>query len=172
MEPYQQIGTFGRPHGLHGELKLLIEPGFEAVLDEVGVVFVGNALHPLPHFVQHIREGNQILIKLEDVNSREEAELFKAKAVYLKASELEMTPAEEEYDSPYQSWEGYVLLDKELGRVGIIEEVRELPFQYVAVLSYAEGEVLIPLHENLILATDDQKKEILMDLPEGLLDLK
>jgi 16S rRNA processing protein RimM len=46
-----------------------------------------------------------------------------------------------------------------------------MPQQEIAVVVYQNKEVLIPLNEKLIVSIDEDKKVILMDLPEGLLTL-
>ncbi len=45
-----------------------------------------------------------------------------------------------------------------------------MPQQEMAFLDYKGAEVLIPLNVQLIVSINEEKQEILMDLPEGLLD--
>ena len=63
------------------------------------------------------------------------------------------------------------MIDKEVGEVGVIEEILDMPQQEMTLIRYKKREVLIPLNEELILEIDEKKKQVMVDLPEGLLDL-
>jgi ribosomal 30S subunit maturation factor RimM len=41
----------------------------------------------------------------------------------------------------------------------------------MALIKYENRDVLVPLNAHFILKLDDAKKEIYLDLPEGILDL-
>ena len=55
--------------------------------------------------------------------------------------------------------------------MGLIEDVREYPQQFLASIQYQEKEVLIPLNEAFIVEIDKTKKLLILDLPDGLLEL-
>lgn len=55
--------------------------------------------------------------------------------------------------------------------IGIIHTVLQTPGQTLAQILHNENEILIPLNEDWIQSIDHNKKVILMDIPEGLLDL-
>jgi 16S rRNA processing protein RimM len=61
--------------------------------------------------------------------------------------------------------------DKTTGPAGVITEVVEMPQQEMAFVLHHGREVLIPLNESLIISIDRENKTLLMDLPEGLLDM-
>jgi 16S rRNA processing protein RimM len=46
-----------------------------------------------------------------------------------------------------------------------------MPQQEMAFVIHNGREVLIPLNESLIVSVDRENKTLLMDLPEGLLDM-
>ncbi len=53
-------------------------------------------------------------------------------------------------------------------KVGVIDRVEEYPQQLMAVVRHPEkGELLIPLHEELIHSVEADK--IIMNLPDGLI---
>ena len=68
-------------------------------------------------------------------------------------------------------YQGFLLVDKELGEIGVIEEVLELPQQEMAVVKKEGKEVMIPLNDTFVKGIDRTKKRIDVELPEGLLDL-
>ena len=59
----------------------------------------------------------------------------------------------------------------ELGDIGIIDEVVEMPEQFMAFLSYQEKEVMVPLNEFFIQDIDPENKIILMELPDGIFNI-
>nr|MCE2704432.1 16S rRNA processing protein RimM [Terrimonas sp.] len=58
--------------------------------------------------------------------------------------------------------------DKE---IGLITEVIEQPQQLVCKVFIQEQEVLIPLHEDTLLSIDHAAKKVIVQLPDGLLDI-
>jgi 16S rRNA processing protein RimM len=65
---------------------------------------------------------------------------------------------------------GYMLYDKEQA-LSEIREVIEQPHQVLAKIIYKEKEMLIPINEAFIVKMDAKHKKIILDLPEGLLDI-
>ncbi len=172
MEQLVKIGYAQKPHGLNGEIKVFVEEMYEEDFDLCDTVFFNIKGKQLPYFVESIRIGNATIVKFEDVDSKEKAmeiqgkELSIRKVDILDADERTL-PASENYTY----LQGYLLLDEEIGQIAIIEEVIDMPQQEVAAVTYQEKEVLIPLHPSLIVNIDKDKKEILMNLPVGLLTL-
>ncbi len=68
-------------------------------------------------------------------------------------------------------WVGFTISDSELGVLGMIVQVKELPGQDLALVEYNGKMVSIPLAEELMLHIDLDKKEVVLNLPLGLLDL-
>ena len=63
------------------------------------------------------------------------------------------------------------MIEKTLGIIGEILEVREMPSQFMAILEIKEKVVFVPLVDLFILETNKKKRTILMELPEGIFDL-
>jgi 16S rRNA processing protein RimM len=172
MEEYRRIGQVKKPHGLHGEVKLFLEPGYESLLEEVKAIFLGEPTAPLPYFIEHFRQGASLILKLEEVDNRETAELLRGKDLYLRESDVLHLEPRMESSTSLVPWKGWELIDQDLGSLGPIREIREYPFQVMAVVEKDEKEILIPLVEELILEVREEEGQILMNLPEGLLDLQ
>ncbi|MBU3715061.1 MAG: 16S rRNA processing protein RimM, partial [Ferruginibacter sp.] len=65
---------------------------------------------------------------------------------------------------------GYTLYDEE-HLIGEIIEVIEQPHQILCAILYKGKEALIPMHEENLLKIDKKKKQVIVQLPEGLLDI-
>ena len=168
---YTQIGFTKKTHGVAGELKVFVEEHLEDIFLEADRVFLEIRGNKQPYFIETIRGGGDLIVKFEDVKNREDAIPLQSKAVFLPASEV---PADLEPEAPpmaYARVTGYLLVDATAGDIGAVEEVLEMPQQEMAVVHYQGREVWVPLNPQFVRSIDDAGRKVLVDLPEGLLDL-
>ncbi len=169
---YIQIGFTRKTHGIHGELKAAIEAPFEEIFFEVERVFLEIKGIKQPFFIKTIRGGGELIVGFEDVRTREDALRLQSRPIFLPESEVPPALMEAQRAArPYEHFIGYLLIDQQIGPVGIIQEVIEMPHQEMAVVLYQNREVFIPLAEAFMVSTDEAQKQLVMDLPEGLLAL-
>lgn len=167
MSAMVQIGSIRKPHGLKGELKIQIDDRYLEIFLQSGVVFLEEAGQYLPYFVSEVKGERGEIIKFEDIDSREAAESLHGAAIYLKEE-----VAGKAEPQGFEAWVGFEISDPDGEKTGMITEVREYPQQWMAVVETLKGkEVLIPLVDNFILEANKETKTIVMDLPEGLMDL-
>lgn len=122
--------------------------------EPVFIVFDGLAV---PFFILDLRRkgSSRAVIHLNDVGSLKDAEELVGRWIYLEG---------EEQEDEVTDLSGWTLLDK--GReVGVITGVEPIPGNLCIYL----GDVLIPLHEDLILSCDPGSRRIDLDIPDGLL---
>ena len=81
------------------------------------------------------------------------------------------TSATEPSFKTIQMYEGFTIVDQGIGLIGIIEEVIEYPQQDMAFLNYKDKEVMIPLNDTIVIGINEAEKQLLVDLPHGILDL-
>ncbi|MGZ8544938.1 MAG: ribosome maturation factor RimM, partial [Flavisolibacter sp.] len=55
--------------------------------------------------------------------------------------------------------------------LGIIREVIEQPHQLLCRIEYKNNEAYIPLHEETLVKIDNRKKQVIVALPPGLLEI-
>lgn len=169
---YIQIGFTRKTHGIHGELKAAIEAPFEEIFLKVERVFLEIKGIKQPFFIKTIRGGGELIVGFEDVCTREDALRLQSRLIFLPESEVPPALMEAQQAArPYEHFIGYLLIDQQIGPVGIIQEVIEMPHQEMAVVLYQNREVFIPLAEAFMVSTDETQKQLVMDLPEGLLTL-
>ncbi len=172
MEDLVKIGYVAKPHALKGELKVSIEEAYEELFFDLDVVILNIKGQQIPFFVESIRGGNELIVKFEDVDNKEKALEISSKEIFIRQSDL---PEDFEYISEgeldYAYLEGYELFDKTLGFIAKIEEVLDMPQQEMALIVYKNKDVLIPLNDDYIIAEDEERKTIMLDIPDGLLDL-
>ncbi|MEM8583048.1 MAG: hypothetical protein AAGF87_02205 [Bacteroidota bacterium] len=159
------IGKLLRPHGLQGEIKALLDEGYEDDLLQAGSFLAGQP--PVPLFIESFRGGGALILKLEGIDSREAVQVFAQAAIQLPEDRISDRPAE--VQNPMLQLVGYTIQAEGYPELGPIEEVLDLPQHYLAQLVYEERVVLIPLHEDLVITKNEARKVLHMNLPEGLL---
>jgi len=173
MQNYILIGNTRKSYGIKGEMKLKIDETYLEDIFKLQVLFLKINGKQVPYFVESVRVGNALLIKFEDINSPEETISIASKEIY--AREADLIPEEdrtiEVEGLEFERFKGYTITDVEKGRVGVIKDIVEYPQQELAVVEYKKREILIPLNQKLIESIDESKKVLVLNLPEGLLDL-
>jgi 16S rRNA processing protein RimM len=166
---FTAIGHTEKPHGINGELKLNVQEAYYSVLPDIDILFLNIKGKPTPYFIEDLRGGTKLILKLEEIDSREAALAISSQEVLVRTSDL---PTIEDLSNvQFSRLLGFVVHDKHEGEIGSIKEIVTLPFQEMAAIDYQEREILLPLHKNMIVKIDKAQNTILMDLPEGILAL-
>lgn len=166
MNKLIEVGKIGKPHGLLGEMHFI--PVDDAVLDYItpGEYLMAKGL---PYQLSTIRNANSLLIKFKEISDRTGAELLRgANVQVLWSAELE----EAIHYAMNDPLVGFTIIDHATQQpVGDIIDVVEMAAQLLAVVQYDNREILIPIHDDLIISEDVKKRTLVMNLPDGLLDL-
>lgn len=163
------IGYITKTKGLKGEVQLYFE--FDAYEDlDLDVVFADMNGKMVPFFVESYKlyPNSTGLFYFDDIDHIDKAQVLVKKKMYLPLTKM---PERDEDDFTYNDLKDYIVSDETKGELGKIIEINEYPQQFVATLVYQEKEILFPLNEDIIVEIDEEEKTLLVDLPEGLLDL-
>jgi 16S rRNA processing protein RimM len=171
MTDYTEIGYTQKTHGVKGELKFFVEDPYWEIVLEKKRVFLDIKGIKVPYFIQEVRGAEGNIVQFEEVPNREAALSLQSRKMFLLSSEIPDDLEIEEEGLEYAYLQGYLLTDEHAGKVGIIEEILDMPQQEMAFLKYNGREILIPLNDQLIVRIDESKREILMDLPDGILEV-
>jgi 16S rRNA processing protein RimM len=166
---YFFIGKFVAVHGLKGELLLKHELGKKTSLKGLQAIFVEEKKGSfLPWFVEYAKakSAEEVYLKLEGVDTREAAMKLAQKKAWLQESDFKKMAAK---SSPVNLL-GYLIVDHG-NQLGKISEVIEQPHQLLCRLEIKGKEVLVPLHDDTLRKVDHRKKEVQVELPEGLLEI-
>jgi len=169
MTEYFKIGKLVAVYGLKGELILQHSLGKKTSLKGLTALFVEERKDAfLPYFIEsaRIKGADDVYLKLQGIDSREAAIKLAQKEAWLPEPDFKKFSAK---SSPI-SLLGYTVVED--GKpLGPILEVIEQPHQILCRLEIDGKEVLIPLHEGTIKKIDARKKEVIVELPEGLLEI-
>lgn len=164
---YTRVGRFGKTHGLAGGIRLIVEDAYiNAVLD-AEVLFATVAGSPVPYFAESVLLDAPLVIKLEDVDSKEAAKELTGLELLLPSEEVDEALSIEDF----RLLEGFLVTETDLGEIGPILSVEEYPEQIMALVRYQGSVILIPLNENFLQSVDPESERLEVRLPEGLLDL-
>ena len=169
MTEYFKIGKFVGTFGLKGELVLKHNLGKKTSLKGLKAIFIEEKKESfIPWFIERTRIKNEeeIYIKLESVSSREAAIRLTQKEVWLPEADFKKFAAS---SSPINLL-GYEIIE-EGNILGKILEVIEQPHQLLCRIEVKGKEALIPLHEETIVKIDKKKSQVVVELPEGLLEI-
>lgn len=162
-----EIGRTGRPHGVKGELSLVVDEVYLDDLLHAKAVLIGEP--PVPYFVAGFREGGKLTVRLEHFATREQVSLLSGRPLWLPADQV--TVEIEDELTPWDELIGYHIVAEGYPLLGPIEDIMDLPEHYLAEITVEERTVYIPLHDDLVLAVDEAARRVTMDLPGGLLEL-
>ena len=173
MNTYIEIGKTHKTRGVAGELKYSVSDTYWEDFLKAEVLFIDVSGLKTPFFVESVKTGRQEVLKLEDVDALEEAHALSNKVIFMRQSDLFTKKMEEEVPltSMFDILPGYLMVDKKAGEIGGILEILEFPQQIMAVVQFGEKEILIPLNDSFIQEINQVDKKMLVELPEGLLDL-
>ena len=163
------IGYITKTRGLKGELQLFFE--FEDYLDlDFDVLFIEIDRKLVPFFVGAIKvqKNSTAYLNLDDVDHIDKAQPLLRKKVYLSNDKL---PERDPDDFRYTDLIGFLAIDEVEGELGEITHVQELPQQFIATVNYDEQDLLFPLSEDFIVGIDREEEIIIVNLPEGLVDI-
>lgn len=166
IDEYYKIGKIGKPHGVKGELSFHFS---DDVFDRTDADYLMLCIDGLlvPFFMEEyrFRSDETALIKFCDIDTQERASELTGCEVFF---ERELSDSDEEHIS-WAEIIGFTLTDSTTGStIGNIASVDETT---INILFELEDGKLIPASEELIRKVDTKKKEIVIELPEGILDL-
>lgn len=168
MSDYIEIAKIIKTHGVRGDLtvELIVPVGDE--LSKITHIYVSHNNGFNPYFIEHINtKSKNPILKLEGINKVEEAAAFKGLKIFVQPSQI---PGIENKLLP-NALIGFSLKDVALGLVGKVVNVYDLPQNVLLEINYNGVDVLIPFQEALIVSVNRKNKELLLDLPQGLLDI-
>ena len=167
-EKYVLVGRVTRSHGLKGEIKVLPIQGSIVGLNNysrVALVATDGRMTDLLDIVRWRPQGKQIILKLDTIDSKSEADLTVAMGVLCARQDSPET-MEEDSSSSLVGLEVVTVADL---IVGIVENVSHTGAHPLLIVKNGQEEILIPLVDEMIV--DCQESRIVIDPPPGLLEI-
>lgn len=162
------LGTIVKTHGYSGRLVLKVNIPFQGKCDTLESVFLLIDGILVPFFVEEFEEFNtsSYLIKIDEINSKNEAAEFLGKEVFLQKDKIVV---ENDSSSSIAAMVDYELRSQSNNNIGIIKDVLEIPGNPLFILEFNGNELMVPANANLILKVNQKEKFIVVTIPDGLL---
>ena len=165
------VGRIARVHGLRGDVVIDPETDFPDSRFQVGRVVYRSASGERPDALRvatvRFHRGRPI-VHFEGIDSIDEAELLAGLELRIPVSALETLPAGMFYHHDLAGCRVETRSGEVIGQVDHIEG--EADASQLAVAT-GQGEVLVPLAAGICVSIDVGRKVIVIEPPEGLLDL-
>ena len=115
---------------------------------------------PVPFFIESISaKGSRAAVRLTGINSLADAEEISRADIYIAGDGIE-----NDYVSGFEGLVGWTLLDESGRTKGIITGFLDIPENPCIEV----GDVIVPLHEDLIKGIDEDALTITLSIPDGL----
>lgn len=166
------IGHYNKPHGTHGEISATVDVDVDVLrelsclVSDVDGIFV-------PFFVNACRtKGSEtVLLTIDGINGEQDAASLVNRDIFALKRDLTLAADEEPDEYPLDYFIGFELRDSDGTCVGEITEVHEQTENAIFIVDRDGEEVMVPASDELVVEFDIDDKVIVMDLPQGLLQL-
>jgi 16S rRNA processing protein RimM len=164
------VGKVARAHGNKGQVIVNPETDFAANRFAVGnVLVVEHAGASVERRITAARfQDGRPIVKLDGVETMSEAEALAGAELKMPASTLGALPANTFYRHDLVGCE---VKDTAGRMVGTVADVQGPSERSLLVVGSGRDEVMIPMVDGIIVSVDSAARQIVVELPEGLIGL-
>ncbi len=160
------VGRIGRAHGVLGEATVQVQTDDPDVRFKVGAKLSLDNGKDLT--IRSARWHNQILLLAFDgIIDRNQIEELRDQMISAEVDITSLSPGEYHY----QQLLGCQVFLQSNQLIGEVDEIVKLPGQDLLSVAKNGKKVLIPMVKKIIISIDVSAKKIVVDPPEGLLDV-
>jgi len=164
------LGKIVKKYSFKGELLVKLDTDQPELYEQLESVFVDLKGNLIPFFIEksQLHKTELLRVKFEDVDTEADADALIKSELYLPTSFL---PELEDDKFYYHEIIGFAVEDVNYGKVGIITGVNDTTAQALFEIDREGIEILIPMNDAFISKVDKDNKLIIVNTPEGLIDL-
>jgi 16S rRNA processing protein RimM len=160
------IGKLGRPHGLHGEILMVVYTDFPDRIEPGETFFVGPRYQPIK-LIKRRPHTRGMLVTFEGYHVREKIAELRNQLVYVRTSDR---PPLEQGEYYHHQLLGLQVIDENSKPLGLLSSILETGANDVYVVRDQTGaEILVPAIDSVVLDIDLEHKQIRVHLLAGLL---
>jgi len=162
------LGKITRIHGYDGSVTIRLGRNFSEKIPEMESVFIEIDGRLVPFFVAYSEQSDDITLRMQFAGYESDIKMkeFVGCNTFL-TNEVIISKSDDNHDLiNFKVYSG----EKEL--MGSVTEIIEHPGHFLLNIKTPKGrELLLPLHEDLILNIDRKRKIIEMIIPEGIAEI-
>lgn len=164
------LGKIAKKFSFKGEVLVYLDTDEPELYENLESVFVENNKHLVPFFIEtsSLHKNDFLRVRFEDVNTEEDADALVGCPIYLPLTMLPKLTGNKFY---FHEVIGFEIEDKRLGVFGKITSINDSSAQPLFEVLNGEVEILIPMIDQFLVKIDRENKKVIMDLPEGLVEM-
>lgn len=164
------LGKIAKKFSFKGEVLIYLDTDEPELYENLESMFVECGKHLVPFFIQNssLHKNDFLRVRFEDVNNEEEADALLGNHIFLPLKSLPKLTGNKFY---FHEVIGFEVEDKRLGIVGEIQSINDSSAQPLFEVLNDGVEILIPMIDHFLVKIDRENKKVIMDLPEGLIEM-
>lgn len=164
------LGKIVKKYSFKGEVLAKLDTDDPNIYEDLDAIFLELRGTLIPFFVEQsqLHKSELLRLKFEDVDTEADADAILKSDLYLP---LDLLPKLEGNQFYFHEIIGFTVTDKAFGEVGVIKGVNDSTAQALFEIDRNGVEILIPMNDDFIIEVNRDTKTILVDVPEGLIDL-
>ena len=164
------LGKIAKKFSFKGEVLIYLDTDEPELYENLESMFVECGKHLVPFFIENssLHKNDFLRVRFEDVKDEEEADALLGNHVYLP---LKMLPKLSGNKFYFHEVIGFKVEDKRFGFVGEIQSINDSSAQPLFEVLNGDVEILIPMIDHFLVKIDRENKKVMMDLPEGLIEM-
>ncbi len=164
------LGKIVRKHSFRGEVVIKLDTDEPELYQNLESVFVALGNNLVPFFIETIslQKGNQLRIRFEDVENEADADAILGIEVYLPLKFLPKLTGNKFY---FHEIIDFDIEDINHGYLGVITGVNDSSAQPLFEVNSNGTEIFIPMIDQFIKKVDRENNKIIVETPDGLIDL-
>ena len=164
-----KIGTVVSKHGYKGSIKVSLLLSNIKAFQDIDFIFLDIDRCLIPFKVDRINSSsdNSIILKLQELNSDEDASEVILKNVYLDKKNSKFKDEESFF---YNELLNFIVF-KDSKKIGKIVNINDKLPQPVFEILINDKKFMVPIHDDFIQKIDKEKKSIHIVIPDGLLEI-
>ena len=164
------VGKIAKKFSFKGEVLVYLDTDEPELYENLESVFVECGKHLVPFFIENssLHKNDFLRVHFEDINTEDDADALIGSEIYLPLNMLPKLSGNKFY---FHEVIGFEIEDKRLGFVGEIQSINDTTAQPLFEVLKDGAEILIPMIDHFLVKVDRENKKIIMDLPEGLIEM-
>ncbi|MDU8884996.1 ribosome maturation factor RimM [Yeosuana sp. MJ-SS3] len=164
------LGKIVKKYSFKGELLIKLDTDEPEIYENLEAIFIDLRNNLVPFFIEssQLHKSELLRVKFEDVDTEADAEALLKCDLYLP---LDLLPKLEDDKFYFHEVIGFEIKDIYFGKVGVIKSINDSTAQALFEIDRDGVEILIPMNDEFIKKVDKKNKTILVETPEGLIDL-
>lgn len=160
-----KIAKVLKSNGTEGEVVISL---YGIALEDIDIrepVFIYFDGLPVPFYFESVtgKGNNKALVRMTGIGSLEDADEISGADIFADSDSIDIAD-----DEDFSFLTGWTLTDENDTVMGKISGFLDIPENPCLEIAADKGEVLVPLHENLIESIDERNSILKMKIPAGL----